>query len=61
VLKNCWCRVLVTRLWSRGHVSGLRCAKSKATNVGLSQRVYIIVETCLNSFNRPQTAVYVAM
>ena len=28
--------------------------ESKATNVGLSQRVYIIDETCLNSFNRAQ-------
>jgi len=28
--------------------------QSKATNVGLSQRVYIIGETCLNTFNRAQ-------
>ena len=28
--------------------------KSKDTNVGLSQRVCIIDETCLNSLNRPQ-------
>jgi len=29
-----------------------RGCQSEATNVGLSQRVYIIGETCLNSFNR---------
>ena len=31
--------------------------ESKASNVGLSQRVSIIGETCLNSLNRPRTAV----
>jgi len=45
------------RFWGFWRGGGRMPSESKATNVGLSQRVYIIGETCLNSFNRPQTAV----
>ena len=35
-----------------------RQLESKDTNVGLSQRVCIIYETCLNSLNRPQEGAF---